>query len=141
MGKYFEILLIEDNISDVDLVKESLQNNGVICHMNVVNDGFEAMAYLGQQGIYAKATRPDLIILDLNLPKKNGFEVLEEIKGYSNIAHIPVVILTSSQMASDIKKCYQLHANAYIVKPSNLTGFRNVIRQIENFWFSVSELP
>ena len=76
MGKYFEILLIEDNISDVDLVKESLQNNGVICHMNVVNDGFEAMAYLGQQGIYAKATRPDLIILDLNLPKKNGFEVL-----------------------------------------------------------------
>lgn len=140
IGEVFEILLVEDNTSDVDLLKESLVSYSMAYNMNVVNDGIEAMLYLNKEGKYAQRIRPDLIILDLNLPKKNGFEVLKEIKTNPILVCIPVIILTSSQVSVDVKTCYTLHANAYIVKPNNLSGFRNVVRQLEAFWFETAEL-
>ena len=136
-----EILLVEDNPGDVRLTKEALKEGRFANLINVAVDGFEAMAFLRREGKYANAPRPDLILLDLNLPKKNGREVLAEIKADSDLKRIPVVVLTSSQAEKDIVATYNLHANCYITKPVDFEQFICVVRSIEDFWFAVVKLP
>jgi len=136
-----EILLVEDNPGDVHLTKEALKEGKVVNNLQTVGDGEEAMAYLRRQGPYTQATRPDLILLDLNLPKKGGREVLAEIKEDPDLRRIPVVILTVSEAEQDIIKSYNLHANCYITKPVNLEQFMEVVQSIENFWLTVVMLP
>ena len=140
-GRPVEILLVEDNPGDVDLTRETLLDSKLLNHMNVVGNGVEAMAYLRRQGKYAEATRPDLILLDLNLPKKDGREVLAEIKTDEQLRRIPVVVLTSSSAEKDILQTYDLHANCYITKPVNLDQFTAVVKAIEEFWFTIVKLP
>lgn len=141
LGRPVEILLVEDNPGDVDLTRETLQDSKLLNHMNVVGNGVEAMAYLRRQGKYAEATRPDLILLDLNLPKKDGREVLAEVKADDRLRRIPVVVLTTSSAEQDILQTYDLHANCYITKPVNLDQFSAVVRAIEEFWFTIVKLP
>ena len=136
-----EILLVEDNPGDVRLTKEALKEGKVMNVLNTVEDGEEALAYLRRQGPYAQATRPDLVLLDLNLPKKSGREVLAEIKEDPDLKRIPVVILTVSEAEQDIIKSYNLHANCYITKPVNLEQFIEVVKSIEDFWLTVVLLP
>jgi len=136
-----EILLVEDNPGDVRLTIEALKEGRFANLINVAVDGFEAMAFLRREGKYANASKPDLILLDLNLPKKNGREVLAEIKTDSNLKRIPVVVLTSSQAETDIVATYDLHANCYITKPVDFDQFISVVRSIEDFWFAVVKLP
>jgi CheY-like chemotaxis protein len=136
-----EILLIEDNPGDADLAREALETGKISNNLNVVGDGEEAMAYLRCQGKYAKATRPDLVLLDLNLPKKDGREVLAEIKADDDLKRIPVVILTTSAAEADIVKTYNLHANCYITKPIDLNQFIKVVQATEEFWFNIVKLP
>jgi two-component system, chemotaxis family, response regulator Rcp1 len=136
-----EILLVEDNPGDVDLTMEGLHEGKVHNNLSVVRDGDEAMAFLRREGKYANAPRPELILLDLNLPKKNGREVLAEIKGDDRLRSIPVVILTSSKAEEDILKTYKLNANCYITKPVDLDQFIKVVRAIEDFWFTIVTLP
>jgi CheY-like chemotaxis protein len=136
-----EILLVEDNPGDVRLTQEALKEGKVMNVLNTVGDGEEALAYLRRQGAYAQATRPDLVLLDLNLPKKSGREVLEEIKEDPDLKRIPVVILTVSEAEQDIIKSYNLHANCYITKPVNLEQFIEVVKSIEDFWLTVVMLP
>lgn len=139
--KIVHILMVEDNPGDVRLAREALDGAKVRNQISVVQDGVEAMAFLRKEGKYANAPHPDLILLDLNLPKKDGREVLAEIKADDNLRHIPVVILTSSQAEQDILKAYDLHANAYISKPVELEEFLQVVRSIENFWLEIVNLP
>ena len=141
LGRPVEILLVEDNPGDVDLTRETLQDSKLLNHMNVVGNGVEAMAYLRRQGKYAEATRPDLILLDLNLPKKDGREVLAEVKADDRLRRIPVVVLTTSCAEQDILQTYDLHANCYITKPVNLDQFSAVVQAIEEFWFTIVKLP
>ena len=141
LGRPVEILLVEDNPGDVDLTRETLQDSKLLNHMNVVNNGVEAMAYLRREGKYADRTRPDLILLDLNLPKKDGREVLAEVKADDRLRCIPVVVLTTSSAEQDILQAYDLHANCYITKPVNLDQFSAVVRAIEEFWFTIVKLP
>jgi len=141
LGRPVEILLVEDNPGDVDLTRETLQDSKLLNHMNVVGNGVEAMAYLRRQGKYAEATRPDLILLDLNLPKKDGREVLAEVKADDRLRRIPVVVLTTSSAEQDILQTYDLHANCYITKPVNLDQFSAVVRAIKEFWFTIVKLP
>ena len=136
-----EILLVEDNAGDVRLTIEALKDGKIHNHLSVVNDGEEALAFLRRQGQYAKVPRPDLILLDLNLPKKDGREVLMEIKQEKDLKRIPVVILTTSTAEKDIIKTYDLHANCYITKPVDFDQFTNVVKSIEDFWFTVVKLP
>jgi CheY-like chemotaxis protein len=136
-----EILLVEDNPGDVDLTRETLRDSKLLNHMSVMNNGVEAMAYLRREGKYAEATRPDLILLDLNLPKKDGREVLAEVKADDQLRRIPVVVLTTSSAEQDILQTYDLHANCYITKPVNLDQFSAVVRAIEEFWFTIVKLP
>ncbi|NJD61529.1 MAG: response regulator [Deltaproteobacteria bacterium] len=136
-----EILLVEDNPGDVRLTEEALKEGKVINHLTVAWDGEEAMAILRREGKHAKAPRPDILFLDLNLPKKDGREVLEEIKKDPKLKIIPVVVLTTSQDEQDVLKSYKLHANCYITKPVDLTQFMNVVSTIEDFWFSIVVLP
>lgn len=136
-----EILLIEDNEADVRLTKEGIKEAKIRNSLSIVNDGEAAMAYLNKQSPYQNTTTPDLILLDLNLPKMDGRQVLEEIKEDPNLKHIPVVILTSSNAEKDILKSYKLHANCYITKPIGLEQFVEVIKSIEDFWFSIVKLP
>ncbi|MEO5345919.1 MAG: response regulator [Magnetococcus sp. YQC-9] len=138
---FVEILLVEDSPGDVELTREALADSKMLNRLNVVEDGEEAMAYLRQQGRYAHATRPDVVLLDLNLPRKDGREVLEEIKADPELKAIPVVVLTTSQAEEDILRTYQLHANCYITKPVDLHQFFAVVKSVENFWFSVVKLP
>ena len=140
-GRPVEILLVEDNPGDVDLTRETLLDSKLLNHMSVVNNGVEAMAYLRREGKYVDATRPDLILLDLNLPKKDGREVLAEIKADERLRRIPVVVLTTSSAEKDILQTYDLHANCYITKPVNLDQFSAVVRAIEEFWFTIVKLP
>jgi len=140
-GRPVEIFLVEDNPGDVDLTRETLLDSKLLNHMSVVNNGVEAMAYLRREGKYAGATRPDLILLDLNLPKKDGREVLAEIKVDEQLRRIPVVVLTTSCAEKDILETYDLHANCYITKPVNLDQFSAVVRAIEEFWFTIVRLP
>jgi chemotaxis family two-component system response regulator Rcp1 len=139
--KAFEILLVEDNQSYVSLMMEALEESQVLTNMNVVMDGAEAMAYLTRESKYAHAPRPDLIVLDLNLPKIKGLKVLEEIKNDPDLKRIPVVIFTVSSAEQDILKSYNLHANCYIIKPKNLDQFMAVVKSAINFWFTVVQLP
>jgi chemotaxis family two-component system response regulator Rcp1 len=135
------ILMVEDNPGDVELTKEALVNSKLLNHIYHVPDGIEAMRFLRQEGMYANASQPDLILLDLNLPKKDGREVLSEIKSDKKLMHIPVVILTSSEAEIDIVQSYQIHANCYITKPVDFIQFMKIIRNVEDFWFTVAKLP
>jgi chemotaxis family two-component system response regulator Rcp1 len=136
-----DILLVEDNPGDVRLTIEALKEDKLQNNLHVVKDGIEALTFLRQEGEYADAPRPDLILLDLNLPKKDGREVLEEIKADERLKRIPVVILTTSQAEEDILKTYGLHANCYITKPVDLEQFVRVVRSIEEFWLTIVRLP
>ncbi|MDQ3812824.1 MAG: response regulator [Armatimonadota bacterium] len=140
-GRPIEILLVEDSPSDVLLAEEALEHAKVNNNLQVVTDGVEALAFLRREGQYADAPRPDLILLDLNLPRKDGREVLAEIKAEPSLKHIPVVILTTSQAEEDVLKAYGLHANCYIVKPVDFNQFADVVKHIEHFWFTVVTLP
>lgn len=139
--KPIEILLVEDNPGDVRLTIEALKEAKVINHLTVVKDGIEALAFLRRQGAYAAAPRPHLIVLDLNLPRKDGREVLADIKADDNLKRIPVVVLTTSQDEQDVLKSYNLHANCYITKPVDLDQFVRVVRSIEDFWLGIVVLP
>jgi two-component system, chemotaxis family, response regulator Rcp1 len=136
-----EILLVEDNPGDVRLTQEALREGKVRNHLHVAADGIEAMAFLRREGQHAHAAQPDLILLDLNLPKKSGREVLAEIKEDPELRRIPVVILTVSKAEEDVLKSYNLHANCYITKPVNLDQFLEVVKSIEDFWLTVVMLP
>jgi len=136
-----EVLLIEDSPGDVRLTREALKDAKVHISLSEVSDGMEAMAFLERQGKFADAPRPDLILLDLNLPKKDGREVLKDIKESVTLGSIPVVILTTSASEADILRSYKLHANCYITKPVDLDGFLKVVQSIDNFWLSVVKLP
>jgi CheY-like chemotaxis protein len=136
-----EVLLVEDSPGDVRLTKEAFTDAKVHINLHVASDGAKAMAFLKREGEHANAPRPDLILLDLNLPKKDGREVLAEIKGDPKLQSIPVVILTTSSSEADILRSYQLHANCYITKPVGLEGFLTVVRSIDSFWLSVVKLP
>ena len=140
-GRPVEILLIEDNPADVRLTEENFEESKIHNNLHVVVDGVEAMAFLRREGNYVNAVRPDLILLDLNLPKKNGHEVLMEIKADNELKSIPVVILTVSKADEDILNAYNLHANCYITKPLDLEQFTKVVKSIEEFWFSIVKLP
>lgn len=141
VGKPIEILLVEDNASDVRLTREAFDDAKILNNLNVVGDGVEAMSYLRREGKYANATRPDLILLDLNMPRKDGREVLAKVKEDPDLKRIPVVILTVSKAKEDILKSYNLHANCYISKPVNLAQFLKVVESIESFWLTIVELP
>jgi CheY-like chemotaxis protein len=136
-----EVLLVEDSPGDVRLTREALKDAKVHISLHVAPDGIDAMAFLNRQGSHANAPRPDLILLDLNLPRKDGREVLKEIKGDLALATIPVVILTTSAASLDVMNSYRLHANCYITKPVSLDGFLKVVQSIDNFWLSVVKLP
>jgi two-component system response regulator len=140
-SKQIEVLLVEDNPGDVLLTQIALKDSKLLNKLNVVGDGIEAMLFLKKEGKYADMPTPDLILLDLNLPKKNGREVLTEIKNDPSLQHIPVAILSSSKNEEEILKTYKLHANCYISKPVDLDGFSKIVRAIENFWFIVAKLP
>ena len=136
-----EVLLVEDSPGDVRLTREAFKDAKVHINLHVASDGADAMAFLERQGEHANAPRPDLILLDLNLPKKDGREVLAELKESPALKCIPVVILTTSASEADIQGSYQRHANCYITKPVDLEGFLKVVRSIDNFWLSVVKLP
>lgn len=136
-----EILLVEDNPGDVLLTREILSEGAIDCNLHVTKDGVEAMDFLHRAGAYSQAPRPDMILLDLNLPKKDGREVLAEVKQDPRLRRIPVLILTTSQSAFDIEKTYDLQANCYITKPVDLDEFAAVVRQIEAFWMTTAQLP
>lgn len=140
-GTPIEVLLVEDSPGDVRLTKEALKEGKVLNNLHVVMDGVEATAFLRRQGEYANAVRPDLILLDLNLPMKNGQEVLADIKGDPDLKRIPVVILTVSKAEEDILNTYNHHANCYITKPVDLSQFLEVVKSIEDFWLSIVKLP
>ncbi|MFA7269248.1 MAG: response regulator [Sterolibacterium sp.] len=140
-GRQAEFLLVEDNPGDVRLTQEALSESKLRNHLSVVGDGVEALAFLRRQGGYADAPRPDIILLDLNLPKKSGREVLAEIKADPLLKRIPVVIITSSEAEQDILASYDLHVNCYISKPVDLDQFIKVVRSIETFWITIVKLP
>lgn len=135
------ILLVEDSPADVRLTQEALRNTKLINRLAVASDGMEALAMLRKEGRYASDPRPDLILLDLNLPKKNGRAVLSEIKEDPDLKRIPVVVITSSTAEEDVLRSYDLHANCYITKPLELQQFVQVVKSIENFWVGIVKLP
>ena len=135
------ILLVEDNPGDARLTQEAMRDSKMLNLIHVVEDGVEAMAFLRREGRYSEAPRPDLILLDLNLPKKDGRAVLAEIKVDPDLRRIPVVVLTTSRSEEDVLKAYDLHANAYVTKPVDLEQFMRIVAQIDDFWFNVVTLP
>jgi two-component system, chemotaxis family, response regulator Rcp1 len=140
-GRAIELLLVEDSEPDVRLTKEALREAKVRNRLWVVEDGVEALDFLRQQGRYGDAPRPDLILLDLNLPRKDGLQVLKEIKDDDSLKRIPVVILTTSKSEEDVLRAYDLHANCYITKPVDFYRFMEVVKSIEDFWLTVVRLP
>jgi len=140
-AKPIEVLLAEDNPGDVRLTREALKDGKVWSNLNVVEDGEAALAFMRQEGAYANAPRPDLILLDLNMPKKDGREVLSIIKADENLKQIPVVILTTSDSEEDILKSYNLNANCYVTKPVDFEKFIMVVKAIEDFWLTIVKLP
>jgi CheY-like chemotaxis protein len=136
-----EILLAEDNPGDVKLTRKALERGRLANNLHVVTDGVETMAFLRGDGEYDDAPRPDLVLLDLNMPRKDGREVLEEIKESEGLRRIPVVILTSSEAEEDVIKSYERHANAYLTKPVDFEGFIDVVNSLEEFWLQVVKLP
>ncbi|EDX75510.1 MAG: response regulator [Coleofasciculus sp. D1-CHI-01] len=139
--KAIEILLVEDDPGDIDLIEEALEDAKLQINLNSVRDGVEALAYLRQEGKYTQAISPDLILLDLNLPRRDGREVLQDIKGDNYFKRIPVVVLTTSDAEDDILKSYNLGANCYVSKPLGMQDFIKIVESIENFWFTVVKLP
>lgn len=140
-GKPLEILLIEDSPSDAALAAEALREVPAHHNLHHVEDGIAALAFLRREGAHAQAPRPNLILLDLNLPRKDGLEVLAEIKADKDLAAIPVIVLTTSQNEHDILRVYALHANCYVTKPVDFTQFAKLIKTIHDFWFTVAQLP
>lgn len=140
-GNPIEILLVEDNSADVRLTEEALKEGKVLNNLSVVANGVEAIDFLRRKGKYTDSPHPDLILLDLNLPKKNGCEVLGEIKQDPDLKRIPVVVLTISESEEDIMKSYSLHANCYISKPVDLNQFIDVVKSVEDFWLTIVKLP
>jgi CheY-like chemotaxis protein len=140
-GRSIEILLIEDSPGDVRLTREALKEAKVLNRLSVATDGVEAMEFLRRRGRHADTPRPDLILLDLNLPKKDGREVLEEIKTDPSLKRIPVVVLTTSRAEEDVIRAYDLHANCYITKPVDFRQFIVVVQSIEDFWLTIVRLP
>ena len=139
--KVVDILLVEDNPGDIRLTQEALRDSKIQNNLSVTRDGVEAVAFLRRQGQYANAPRPDIILLDLNLPRKDGREVLEEIKQDDDLKRIPVVVLTTSNDESDVLASYNLHANCFITKPVDLSRFIHIVKSIEGFWFQIVKLP
>lgn len=139
--KTFEVLLVEDSEADAELVKEAFNRGNRLINLNVVADGKEATTFLRGEGLYNNVLRPDLILLDLNLPKKSGLEILEEVKNDQNLCSIPIVILTSSASENDVSNAYRLHANCYLIKPLDFELFMQNIQQLSDFWFSLIVLP
>ena len=140
-GNLVEILLVEDNPGDVRLTKEAMKEGKIRNNLSVASDGIEAMAFLRREGKHADAPRPDVVLLDLNLPKKDGRSVLAEIKADPDLKRIPVVILTSSKADEDIVNSYDSHANCYVTKPGDLEQFIDVVKSVEGFWFQIVKLP
>ena len=136
-----DILLVEDNPGDERLTREALKEGKVYSNLHWVKDGVEAMAFLRREGKYAAAPRPEIILLDLNLPRKDGREVLEEVKADDRLRRIPVVILTTSKAEEDVLRTYNLHANCYVTKPVDLEKFIEVVKSIDDFWLTVVTLP
>lgn len=136
-----DILLVEDNEGDILLTTEALQEGKISKNITVIKDGWEAVQFLQQKGKYINSTLPDLVLLDINLPKLNGFEILETIKNSENINNLPVIILSTSEAKEDKLRCYAEQANCYITKPADSQGFSEVIASIKNFWVAASELP
>jgi CheY-like chemotaxis protein len=136
-----ELLLVEDDPGDVELTREGLQSAKIMVNMKVVEDGASAMQYLKRQEPYSNAVKPDIILLDLNLPKKDGREVLQEIKADEKLKSIPVVVLTTSEADTDIARCYSLGANCYITKPVGFEGFIKMVNALDGFWFTVVTMP
>jgi CheY-like chemotaxis protein len=136
-----EVLLVEDSPGDVRLTKEAFEAANIAVHLNVASDGVEAMAFLRREGVYASAPRPDLTLLDLNMPRMDGRQVLAEIKKDDKLKMLPIVILTTSDSEGDIVKSYQLHANCYLCKPVQLTAFEALVKSINDFWLTRAKLP
>jgi CheY-like chemotaxis protein len=136
-----EVLLVEDNPGDIRLTREAFANSQVVGHLEVVNDGEEAMRYLNRTGRYAAARIPDVVLLDLNLPKKDGHEVLAEMRADPNLRLVPVIVLTTSDAAADVAKSYELHANCYVRKPLDYAAFVETLRRIEQYWLRTVTLP
>lgn len=141
MSRPIELLLVEDNPADAELTADTLQDCRILHRLNVVGDGVEALRFVRQEGEFRDAPRPDLILLDLNLPRMNGHEVLAHLKEHADLKRIPVVVLTSSRSEKDIIASYDLHAAAYVQKPLDLDGFARIVRAIEGFWLSVVCFP
>jgi CheY-like chemotaxis protein len=139
--KPIHILLVEDNEGDIMLTKEALEEGKIVTKLSVVKDGKEAMDFISKEGRYSDADMPDLLLLDVNLPKKNGHEVLQHVKGNENLKHIPVIMLTTSSSEKDINRSYNNYANCYITKPVEVNDFLAVVATIESFWISVVKLP
>ena len=140
-GEPIEILLVEDNPGDVELTREGLALGKINNNLWVAEDGDEALEFLFQRGAHAESPRPDLVILDLNLPRRSGHEVLREMKEHAALRRIPVVILTSSAAEEDVLRAYDLHANCYVTKPVDFEQFAKVVLSVESFWFTVVKLP
>jgi CheY-like chemotaxis protein len=141
VGKPVEILIVEDNEGDVGLIEEVFEEAKIMNNLHVAEDGEEAILYLHGKGKFSGSPRPDIIILDLNLPNKDGREVLRELKEDNNLKNIPVVVLTTSNAEKDILRAYELHANAYVTKPLDFNQFINVVGSIVNFWLEIVQLP
>ncbi len=141
VGQPIDVLLAEDDQGDVVLIKESLKHSKIVINMNVVKNGQECMEYLRRTGQYESVTKPDLVLLDLNLPKKDGRQVLTEMKIDQYLKKIPVVILTTSEAEADIAKTYEMGANCYVTKPVDFQQFQKVVNEIAHFWFTVVKLP
>lgn len=140
-GRAVEILLAEDNPGDVKLTRKALEKGNIANNLHVVHDGVEALRFLNQEREYSDKPRPDLILLDLNMPKKDGQDVLAELKDDEDLGRIPVVVLTSSESEEDIVKSYNLNANAYMTKPVDFDGFLDIVSRLEEFWLEVVKLP
>lgn len=140
-GRAVEVLLIEDNPGDIRLTQEAFKEGRVLVNLTVAMDGVEALDVLNRRGKFGSASRPDLILLDLNLPKKSGREVLEEIKASDELRRIPVIVMTTSKAEADIHRAYNLNANCYVTKPVELDEFLEVVRSIEDFWLTIVTLP
>ncbi len=141
VGRAAEVLLVEDSPGDVRLTREALKEGKVRNNLSVVSDGVEAMAFLRREGKYADAPRPDIVLLDLNMPRKDGREVLAEMKSDEHLKRIPVVVLTTSEAEQDILRTYDLHANCYLTKPVNLEQFISIVKSVEDFWLTIVQLP
>lgn len=140
-ARLVEILLVEDNPADIRLTQVAIKNSKIANNLHIVNDGIEAISFLKKEENYKDKPKPDLILLDLNLPRKNGFEVLSEVKNDPELRRIPVVILSISDAEEDLLKTYNLHANCYIKKPVDIIEFEKIVKSIGNFWFSIVILP